>query len=217
VGATRVLLSALLCLTAVAFGCGGSENERPVERESAAGFTTYDVPSAGISLAVPNAWKTATADEVFDENAIDSVGSDNPEIASIMRAMGKPDSPMKFFAFDPDVSEGFATNANVVVEDVPGGFTLDEYFEAGIEQLKRIARPEDLKQERVELPAGPAMHLTYEQSAFDTTTGPGSNLTVQYVFFADDTAYILSFAVLPERLDEYEETFLRSAKSFRIG
>jgi hypothetical protein len=205
-----VLLAAALASAA----CGNDENERLQARSTSAGFTTYDVSRAGISIDVPSTWKTATADEVFDQAGTESLEDEDPEVAEILRMLAQPNSPMKFFAFDPNATAGFATNANVILEDVPGGFTREEYFEASLAQIRRLVDPEGMEEERVQLPAGEALHLTYEQ----TTPGTArTNTTIQYVLFEEGTGYVLTYSVLPDRADEYSTTFERSAQSFRIG
>jgi hypothetical protein len=211
----RLLCAVVLLAAALASAaCGKEENERPEARGTSAGFTTYEVSRAGISIDVPSTWTTATADEVFDATGTESVEDEDPEVAEILRMLAQPNSPMKFFAFDPDATAGFATNANVILEDVPGGFTREEYFEASLGQIRRLVDPEGLEEERVQLPAGEALHLTYEQ----TTPGTArTNTTIQYVLFEEGTGYVLTYSVLPDRVDEYSATFERSAQSFQIG
>ena len=58
----RTIFALLLGLLTLATACGGEEkqqNEQPQKRGTAAGFTTYAVRSAGVSIAVPESWETA--------------------------------------------------------------------------------------------------------------------------------------------------------------
>ena len=206
----RALLVAVFVLSA----CGGEENEQPQARGSTAGFTTYEVASAGFSVDVPESWRITTADEVLTDSYVEEVEQARPELGRILRELARPASPLKFFAFDPTSTGGFATNMNVIVEDVPSGFTREQYFDASLAYLRRLDIPQGLEQERVVLPAGEALHLVYEQVTPGTTT---NNATIQYVLFDRGTGYVLTYATLPDRANEEQDTFQRSARSFRLS
>jgi hypothetical protein len=48
---------------------------------------------------------------------------DNPAVAGTLRGALDPGSPLKFFAVDPEVEQGFVTNVNVAVQRVPAGWS----------------------------------------------------------------------------------------------
>jgi hypothetical protein len=212
------LLSVSLALLALAVSaCGGGENgnEQPVQRKSSGGFTTYEVPAAGISIAVPDSWETAMADEVIDEDSLDELNEENPELASVLRTVGQADSPMKFFAYNASTVEDFATNVNIVLEQTPAEMTKDEYVAAGLQQLRRIGVEGDIDQDSVELPAGTATRLGFEQNLPGQAASGGAVSTLQYVLLADERAYVITFSTRT-LVSEYQDSFERSARSFQL-
>jgi hypothetical protein len=213
-----VVLAALA--VAVAIGTGrivrGPENERPQERETIAGFTTYAVPTAGFSIAVPKSWESFTADEVFgDGEGLDQMARENPEYAPYLEGLADPRSPMKLIAVDPDVRGAFATNVNVIAQDVADDYSFEDFVresEAEIQSLTRGTR--DFKRDVVQLPAGPAQRLRFE-GQFTQNGEARSITTLQYGIVANGWAYVLTYTTLPEFAAEYEADFVRSAMSFR--
>jgi hypothetical protein len=212
---TRLLLIlvavALAALLLPACGGGGEDaGEEPQEVEESGDFTRYEVSSAGFSIAVPKDWRTASADEAFTEDRLREMEAENPQLAPLLDALEGPDSLVKLVAFDPDVEGEFATNLNVLVEPVTVDITREQYFDATVSNVKKQLGA-DVEQERVDLPAGEALHLDYEQS-----TSVGEIATVQYVLFEDETGYVLTYTTLPRRLAERAEEFERSARSFEL-
>ena len=128
----------------------------------AAGGTTYDVASAGFSIAVPESWRTISADEFGDGGEWESVVTETPALAPYAQAFQGPDSVLKFVAVDPNVQDEFATNLNVIVEELPAGATLDDYEQAFVSQLESLPNLVGaIDRQRVELPAGPALRASY--------------------------------------------------------
>jgi hypothetical protein len=193
----------------------GQENERPQERETAAGFTTHAVPSAGFSIAVPESWETFTAGEVFgDGGGLEQMARENPEYAPYLDALADPRSPMKLIAVDPDVRGAFATNLNVIAQDVADDFSFEDFVadsEAEVQSLARSAR--DFERDVVELPAGSAQRLRF-RGQFRQNGETRSVSTLQYGVVANGWAYVLTYTTLPEFAAEYETDFVRSAMSF---
>ena len=192
-----------------------SANESPEERGTAAGFTTYAVPSANFSIAVPQSWRTFKADEVFaDGEALDELERENPEFAQYRDALSDPRSPMKLVALDPKVRGGFATNVNVVAQDVPDDFTFEDFAQANEAELRTLSGvTAGLESDEVNLPAGRAQRLTY-QARFTFSGQERSITTLQYGLVVDGWAYVITYTALPEYADEYRDDFERSASSF---
>jgi hypothetical protein len=203
-----VFLAALLVS-----GCGGDGDEARKTAE-AGGFATYEVESAGFSIGVPEEWETASVEDVFSEESIEQAAKENPEFRPIFEALGRDESPVKFFAFDPatDVESGFATNMNVIVEPLPAGVTQEQYFDANLDQIEQLFDPQDLTKKHLSLPAGEALYLAYEGEFSARTIA-----TNQYVFFTDGGGYILTYTTVPDRANDYTDLFARSARSFRIA
>lgn len=164
----RAIAVAAAVAVAVAIGTGrmtrGPENERPQERGTVAGFTTYAVPSAKFTVAVPESWRTFTADEVFGEGEdLDRLARENPEFAPYFDALGDSRSPMKLIAVDPRVRGGFATNANVIAQDAPDDFSFEDFVRESQAEIETIAwNARDFKSNVVQLPAGAAQRLRFQ-------------------------------------------------------
>jgi hypothetical protein len=209
------VVALLLVLLAFA-GCGGdddqpeAETDRPQQTGETDGMAAYDVASGGFTISVPENWKAANIDEILDEDALEELRAEDPELARQVEQVAQPGSPVKFLALDPDIQDDFATNANVLVEEVPEGITRDQYFEASVDNItKAIGAPE---QERVTLPGGESLRLAYEQ---DTGAVPTVAI-VQYVLFEQGAGYVLTYTTLPDRSAEYAETFEASARTFAL-
>jgi hypothetical protein len=204
------LLPALLAVLALV-SCGGSDD--PKANETEAGFTVYEVSSGGFEIAVPNSWRVASSDDVFDDETIQEISQQVPELSRFFESLESPDSLMKLVALDPDVEADFATNVNVIIEPVPDGFTKEQYFGATVANVKRfLPLATDVEREPASLPAGDGMRVRYEQEP----DGGQRVSTLQYVLFVDGTGYILTYTMQPDRDDEYERDFARSAESFRL-
>jgi hypothetical protein len=205
------LLAVLLALLALA-ACGGGDDEpeaqEPQMTGEADGLAAYAVESGGFTLSVPKEWKAANVDEILDDNALDELREEDPELARQIEAFAEPGSPVKFVALDPDVQDDFATNVNVYVEEVPAGVTRDQYFDASVENItEALGAPE---QERVTLPAGEALRLAYEQEI-----PSGRRLALlQYLLFERETGFVITYTTLSDRSSGYAETFEASARTF---
>ena len=193
-------------------------NDRPEARGTVAGFTTYEVSSANFTIAVPQSWRTFTAEEAFaDTDALDQLERENPEFAQYRDALADPRSPMKLVALDPNVRGGFATNVNVIAQDVSDDFSFEDFArqsEAEIRQLADMSTGMDTKV--VELPAGRAQRLSY-QASFTLNGQERSISTLQYGLVADGWMYVITYTTLPELADEYRNDFDRSVSLFTTG
>ncbi len=208
------LLASLLVLAA---GCGGDgdegDAEQPRQTKTTAGFSTYEVASAGFSIAVPSDWEAVNAEDVLDEKAVESMIEDNPNLAPFVDAISGPDSLIELIAFDPEVVRGFATNLTVIIEPVPEGLTREQYYAANVRNIERLLDPTtELAEKRGAVPAGETLVLRYGQRAQGRAIA-----TLQYIFFLDGAGYILTYTTLAGRAGAYAETFEHSARSFRLG
>ena len=196
----------------------GGANEQPQNRGTVAGLTTYAVPSADFSLAVPQSWRTFTAEEAFaDSAALDQLTRENPEFAQFRDALSDPRSPMKLIAVDPNVRGGFATNANVIAQDVPDDFSFEDFVRESAAEIRTLeGMTTGLQSKVVDLPAGRAQRLTYE-GHFTFDGQERSIATLQYGLVADGWNYVITFTTLPELTDGYESDFERSIGSFSTG
>jgi hypothetical protein len=208
------VIAVLLVLLALA-ACGGGDDEpaaeQPVKTGESGGLDAYDVPAGGFSLSVPTSWKAATIDEVLDEEGLERVRQEDPELARLIEPLAQPGSPVKFVALDPNVREEFATNVNVYVEDVPEGVTRQEYFGASVDNLSEALGAESIEPETVQLPAGEARRVAYQQEAAGRQIAQ-----VSYIVFEEGTGYVITYSTLPQFAEEYADTFESSAQTFRL-
>jgi hypothetical protein len=216
----RLLAVGLSVLLGVVFWVsrqGGQANERPEARGTVAGFTTYAVPSADFSIAVPESWKTFTAEEVFaPDEALDEFVRENPSFAALRDTLSDPSSPVKLIAADPNVQRNFATNLNVVVNPAPSDFSLEDFATQTEAELKQFGFVSgDLRSETVHLPAGEAQRLSYS-GEFNLNGQPSSLALIQYGLIEDGRTYVLTFTTLPELAEDYRDDFERSALSFAL-
>jgi len=194
--------------------CGGEDGGGDATNE--AGETkTHRVADHGFEISLPADWRTISPSEALSQDEIREIREQNPEISRYLDAVTGPNSPIKFFAFDPDAVNGFATNLNVIVLPVGEAVTLDELVEAAQTELERLpTRTSEVEEERVELPAGKAARLRYRQT-IETDGGTQELATTQYSMVEAGTSYILTFTTLPEELDRLDPVFLAAAESFR--
>jgi hypothetical protein len=204
-----VAVLAALCLPA----CGGGGAEKPQRVGESGGLATYEVSGAGFSVGVPPDWQTVSVDNAFTESQVRTMKEANPELAPYFDVLGGPDSYVKLLALDPDIEKGFATNLNVIVEPVELEITRDQYFAATMAQVRQVFGTE-FEQSRVDLPAGEALHLSYEQ--FQPPSG-GTVATVQYILFEDGNGYVLTYSTLPDRVAASAAEFESSARSFELS
>jgi hypothetical protein len=201
----------------VAVGCGGddSQGDQPQKAGTAGGLTMYDVSSAAFSIGVPSDWDAVSGDEALSGETIDEFLEENPNFEPYRELLTSPESPFKFFAFDPDVEDAFATNVNVSVLPVPESMTFAEYRQASITEAKQIAKGGRVEEEVVSLPAGQAHVLVYKLDiAYGRDTRAVS--TLQYGFLRNGSTYIVTYTTLPKLDDAYADEFDRSVRSFRF-
>lgn len=223
VRAALTLGASILVLLA---GCGGNGdgNGDADDAPAPAATTTaesgdlevYEVESAGFALGVPSSWDAASVDDFRESGALDEAASENPALAPYLEALQQPNSPMKFLAGDPEIREDFATNVNVIVEEIPATISAEDYQSANVSHIRRALQVEgELAEEQVELEAGPALRLEYRHEV--TQGGQGRELTVvQYILAGEGRGYVITYTTVPEALAEYEAQFASSAATFRL-
>jgi hypothetical protein len=192
----------------------GPVNERPQPLATIAGFTTYAVPSAKFTIAVPAAWRVFTAEEVLrDAYGTDKVKRENPELAVYLDVLDDPRSPVKLVAGDATPREGFTVMAIVIAQAVPPGYSLADLIRESESEIGNMpAQVGDLQSDLVKLPAGDAQRISYRARL--NLNGAVTAAVTQYGLVANGRAYVLTYTTLPEFAAEYEADFVRSAMSF---
>jgi hypothetical protein len=181
---------------------------------SVAGRTTrHPIPTAGISLATPASWRAVDSHAVLASKAVQSLLKENPQLATIINQVAGANSPVKFLSFDPNVSDHFATNVNVVVTSVPANVTLPVLASAIAVQLKSLpglASP--ITSSTVTLPIGRAAKESFRL----TVVSSGKKLTVQtlqYVLLRNAQSIVVTFSTTPNQSARRTATFRAIAAS----
>jgi hypothetical protein len=211
---------ALLSLTAVILslvGCGGGaeRSDSPYSKRDAGALTVYELSEPSFSLGVPKSWTAITRDELRETGAIERFSKDNPAVAPVLDGILRTGSPMKFIALDPAVRQGFVTNVNVVVQDVPDDMELSDLARSSAADLRTLGVVQGLRTGMVSLPAGKAVKFTYRlQLRYGSATR--SVATLQYALIAGGMSYVVTYSTLPALERQYASAFADSAKSLRL-
>jgi hypothetical protein len=208
-----IVLSAQLALAA----CGGGDDSRdPAYSKRVEGAqTVYELAEPHFSLGVPTSWTAITRDELAETGAVERFAKDNPAVAPVIEGVTRPGSPVKFLALDPAVEHGFATNVNVVVQDVPDDLELSELADLSAAELRSLGVVQGLKTTAVSLPAGPAVKITFRlQARYGAVSRTVA--TLQYALLDDGKSYVVTYSTLPELQSRYASAFEESARSLRL-
>jgi hypothetical protein len=130
--------------------------------------------------------------------------------------MAQPNSPIKFFAYDPQVANRFATNANVVVIPIGARLSVAQFRRRLASALSTVSSVSQLRSSTVRLRAGPAARLTYH---LRVTVGSRSITvqTLQYGFLHAGRSIVFTYTTLPTTQRFYAGVFATSAQSIRFS
>ena len=145
------------------------------------------IPDQKFAVTLPDGWTRIDLEAQDIDALIQAAGAQNPELAKIytqqIRAMAA--QGLVLFAFGPDMTKG--TNLNVL--STPNmGLSLEFLEQANLAQVKALAKGA-ITSERVQLPAGEALHLRY---ALSTATGAPSPTIEQYLMINGDKQLVVS-------------------------
>jgi hypothetical protein len=145
------------------------------------------VPEHRFAVTLPEGWTRVDLRAQDVDAMLDAAGSMNPDLAELysqqIRAMAA--QGLVVFAFGPDAQLG--SNLNIL--STPSlGLSLDFLEQANLAQLKTLTKGE-IASERVQLPAGEAIHLRYSMSA---GTGMPAPSIEQYFLLNGDKQLVVS-------------------------
>jgi hypothetical protein len=184
-------------------------------RAETGAFHRYTIPGYGTSIALPSSWKTVDYRQLVKAGVLDQLARDNPELAGTFAAMAQPNSPIKLFAYDPQVANGFATNANVVIAPLGGQVAFSEYQRQLVGQLGTLSSVSHLRSSPVRLPAGRAVRLSYCLRV-KSRGRMLSVQTLQYAFLNAGQSIVATYSTLPASARFYSGVFATSARSIRF-
>jgi hypothetical protein len=212
----------VVLLGALAAGCGSKESAPPtatnVETPAAVpstpeGFTVRAVPKEGFAIALPNEWRSIDAATALSGESVKRFERENPSAAGAVRALAKPNSPMKFVAVDP-TGRRFATNVNVLVSQIPADASFERWTTAETAQIAAL-RPTRLTKGAVRLPAGKAYRLAYHARL--RIRGALRDLAIhQYMVKRGSSLYVVTFTTEAAAEDRLRKTFRQAAHTFTI-
>jgi hypothetical protein len=181
------------------------------------GLVRTAVPGAGLTIGIPVSWRSIDARKLLDSATLTRFERENPSLKSSLDALARSGTTASFFAFDPVVHNGFATNLNVVVEHLQVHISVEAYARAAKSQLSKlpsISGPVEVLSGK--LPAGPAVRLRYKLRV----TASGKTYVValrQFALVRGLDALVFTYATLPATVARYAPTFEASARSIRYS
>jgi hypothetical protein len=129
-----------------------------------------EIPDKGFAITLPEGWTRIDLASDDLEAIIAAAGASNPALAEAYSGQIKAllASGLVLFALGPDPMAG--TNLNILA--IPSfGVSMDLLEQATVAQLKAVAQG-NISTERVTLPAGEAIHLSYAVAAQGAPTAP---------------------------------------------
>jgi hypothetical protein len=145
------------------------------------------VPEHRFAVTLPQGWTRIDLQAQDIDAMLDAAGSMNADLAELysqqIRAMAA--QGLVVFAFGPD--PGMGSNLNIL-STASLGLSLDFLEQANLAQLKSLTNGE-IASERVQLPAGEAIHLRYSMSA---GTGVPAPTIEQYFLLNGDRQLVVS-------------------------
>jgi hypothetical protein len=128
---------------------------------------------------------------------------ERPQLKGIDLILGSPREGPR----DP-----FVENVNMVLENVPPGMSVDEYFSRSRKNLeKKFALRGPITSSEREIPAG-TLHVTHFRHRYQSY-----DLVVDScVFIAGRACYIMTCTALEQTYERYRPTFEKTVASFRL-
>ena len=197
-------------------GTTAADTDSADTAESDGDLQTIEVESAGFSLGIPSSWKGISGDDFKKSGALEEFGEENPSLAPYLSALQADNSPMKLLAADPELEDNFATNVNVLIQEVPEGTSAKDYLEGNRSGLSSQLDIEGtIESEEIDHEVGDAAAARYRANL--SSGGQKQTFSfVQYYFVNGTDAYVVTYTTLPQVEDRYQDDFETSAASFRF-
>lgn len=181
------------------------------------GWPRYEIAAEGFAVALPPDWRQIDMSPEKFDSVFDEMTAKNPEFAPLLRGV-RQQVGLKFFGFDPATAgTGFATNVNILLQDIPPATTLDAAVAETLRQMEGVpgvARP--VAHERLTSATGDRERFRYRL----TMVGPdGKRATVaitQYLAVRGGGLYIVTMTTLPGQEAKYAQTFEGIGRGFRF-
>ena len=184
---------------------------------TAAPTKRHAIPTAGASIATPSSWKALDARIVTNPKVLKAFVDQNPALRPFISQISGPGSVIKLMVFDLKVTNGFATNVNVVVSATPG-VTLAQIASVYANQLKTVlpTLKSAVTTRIVSLPSGKALRAGY-RVGFAIGGRTVVVQTLQYLLLHAGKTIVVTFSTLPAHAAARATTFTAIARSLRFG
>lgn len=146
-----------------------------------------EIPDKGVALTLPDGWTRVDLAAGDLEALLEAAGAADPALAEQYSAQIQAmlAAGLALFALGPDPLAG----TNVTMLAIPSmGLSLDLLEQLNVAQVEQMAEG-DVKTERVDLPAGEAIHLEYAVPVAGTASGTTID---QYLLVVDDNQIVLT-------------------------
>jgi len=170
------------------------------------------VPGTHLRIALPASWRLV--DHATALTLIKRIGTLNPQLASFVSVLAKRGSLIRLVAIDPNAQRGFATNANVVVEQAPAA-SLTQTVALELAGVRQVLHPTDVRQSTVRVAGMPAVSLTFE-ARFNEPSGATLVAERQIYLQSAGTVYAVTLTTLPSERAAYAPTFAAIVNSLRF-
>lgn len=188
-----------------------------------ADWMAYTVTGTGLRLALPPSWQQLDMDEAQLDKTIATMKEKNPQLADIMgdQARTLMQQGIKFFGFDNNdeaAKRGFATNINVISQDLPMEVNVDQVADASLGQLEQLPNATKPETQKLTLSDGTeAMQVKY---GFNINNEAGQTLktaTTQYFTVKDKTLYVVTLTTTDDQAATYEPIFSQVAQTIAFS
>ncbi len=219
-GVLLAVAAALLALLLAACGNSPSPSLAPASPPPATpGAPTTPLPPGAFTFELPDGWQEVQVDGPHDELLAD-LGATNPAFAESLGArLANLADSASFVAFDgtPEAVEaGDLVTLTVTEVDLPLDVTLPDFAETVRSQAEMIVE-DDVELRRILVTAGQAYSLAYPAPFTRPDGQPAVVAVTQVLYTIPGRGYVMTFAVPPDRANDYSETVADIATSFAMA
>ncbi len=181
----------------------------------------YENARYGFGIGLPAAWRQLDVDPATFSSTLETLKQKNPDAAKILGAQSGPllTAGFKFWGFDLKAvtpQRSFATNVNLLTEELSSFTSLDTYVIVSLAQLDRMSSiQKPITHRRLKLGGGEAEEIRYHIQLNGVQEGKITTATTQYIFLRDRNSYILTLTTTADQETNYASTFEKIGQSFR--
>lgn len=218
----RLVLAGLALIAMVVGGCGSAPSPSPAPASptpATPGPSATPLPPGAFTFDLPDGWQVVEIDGSYDD-LLAELAATNPEFAESLgsRLENLPDSAT-FIAFDASpeaVAAGDLVTLIVTEVDLPPDVDLATFAETVRTQAEMNAE-QDVELRRILVTAGEAYSLAYAAPFTRPDGQPAAVALTQVLYVLPGRGYVITFAVPPDRANDYSEIVAEIATSFTIA